>query len=406
MKTTPKLILVCLLLGIFIHPVFAQPICGFDIAHARQMRQNAQYRKNVLATEAYIHTYIQQHPGILQGHGRKVVTGGNPANPVHTLSGPYQIPVVVHVIHTGGAIGSIYNPTDAQIIDAISYLNEVYNGTYPGTTGAGDLGIQFVLAQRDPDCNPTNGINRVDGSGVSGYVAGGINQSTTLGTDEINIKNLSRWDNTRYYNIWIVDKIDGNDGTSGQFIAGYAYFPGAPSTLDGIVMLATQMVRGQKTLPHEMGHAFNLYHPFEGSTQAQPCPDNTDCTSEGDDVCDTDPISENINCVTGVVDFTCRTGTNPCNGAQYSDNTEANYMNYTNCYHVFTAGQAAQRCVREDIRAGTPPRRPHPAAAGPVDHHPGLAGLTADIVTPAKAGISCGWSSVYSAAFAGASSIS
>ena len=60
----------------------------------------------------------------------------------------------------------------------------------------------------------------------------------------------------------------------------------------------------------------------------------------GDRVCDTDPISYNQ--VGGVVDFTCRSGINACTGTPYSINTEKNYMNYTNCYTVFTAGQKAR----------------------------------------------------------------
>ncbi|HVS98542.1 MAG TPA: zinc-dependent metalloprotease [Puia sp.] len=336
----PRLLILACLSGLFSLQSFAQPICGFDAVHARELRRNAQFRQNVQKTESFIRGYIQQHPELLRGRpSRKAVTGGKPAQ---TLAGPYYIPVVVHVIHTGGDVGTIYNPSDAQILGAIDYLNSVYNGTWPGTEGAGDLGIQFVLARRDPNCNPTNGINRIDGSPVAGYVSGGINVNTTLGTDETNIKSLSRWDNTQYYNVWIVNKIDGNDGTSGQFIAGYARFPGGSAGTDGIVMLATQMIAGQKTLPHEMGHAFNLYHPFQGSSDVSTCPTNTDCTTDGDQVCDTDPISENIS--GGVVDFTPRTGqANACAGnTQFTINTEHNYMNYTDSFTLFTVGQAAR----------------------------------------------------------------
>lgn len=345
MRTTLYLLLTSFILLISLDS-FSQAICGFDAAHRQKMQTDPVYRKNVLAGEATIRTYIEHHPATKHIPGAVTTEGvAPPSTPLSSTL--YTIPVVVHVIHTGGIIGTIYNPTDAQILDAIDYLNNVYNGTYVdpvqgGIQGAGNLGIQFVLAQRDPNCNPTNGINRVNGSSVSGYVSGGIKRNTSTGTDEINIKNLSRWDNTQYYNIWIVNKIDGNDGTSGQFIAGYAYFPGASASLDGIVMLATQMEKGQKTLPHEIGHAFNLYHPFEGSSDKTVCPVNNDCTLDGDQVCDTDPISENVNSTTGVVDFTCRSGTNSCAsppGTQYSANTESNFMNYTNCYTLFTAGQ-------------------------------------------------------------------
>ncbi|HEY4109409.1 zinc-dependent metalloprotease [Puia sp.] len=349
MKNVYSLILT-VLLGLSALSSIAQPICGFDNIHSKRMREDLNYRKNVISNEGSIRTYLKQHPQPITrpGSSHKIVTGGNAP---HTLSSGYTIPVVVHVINTGGDIGTIYNPTDAQILRAINYLNQVYNGTYPGTQGAGDLGIQFVLAQRDPNCNPTNGINRVNGSGVPGYTSGGVMvDNTTGGADELNIKALSRWDNTQYYNIWIVNKLDGNDGTSGQFIAGYAYFPGVSAAIDGIVMLATQMEAGQKTLPHEIGHAFNLYHPFEGSTDASQCPPNTDCSMDGDQVCDTPPISKNINSGTGVIDFSCRSDLASPNNINtclppttlYTPATEYNYMNYTNCYNQFTLGQAAR----------------------------------------------------------------
>lgn len=342
MKNNQILLLALLLLSL--HKLsWSQAICGFDEVHKQHMQTDASYRQRVKAGESAIHLYLQQHPKIGQPSRITVDNIGG----AHALGAPpYTIPVVVHVVHTGGAIGTIYNPTDAQIQGAIDYLNAVYNGTYPTLSGGvGDLQIQFVLAKRDPNCNPTTGIDRIDGSSVANYAASGIRTSSSYpGTDDINIKNLIRWDPTQYYNVWVVDKINGADGTAGQFIAGFAYFPGASASLDGIVMLATQMVTGQKTLPHEIGHAFNLYHPFQGSTDVSVCPVNNNCSLDGDQICDTDPISENINSSTGVVDFTCRTGTNTCvsPAAAYSINTENNYMNYTNCYTLFTAGQKAR----------------------------------------------------------------
>jgi len=286
------------------------------------MKNDPQYRKNILQQQEQVKQYIQKNKTWL------TTRSNSPQAPLYT------IPVVVHVIHTGGAIGSIYNPSDAQIQNTIAYLNAVYNGSYPGTEGIGDLQLQFVLAQRDPNCNPTNGINRVDGSSVAEYLSDGVERQTTSGTAEINIKNLSRWSNTQYYNIWVVNKIDGNDGTSGSFVAGYAYFPGAGATVDGTVMLATQMTPGAETLPHEIGHAFGLYHPFEGQVGSS-CPANLDCTTDGDMICDIDPI-------TVVGDFSCRTGTNPCTGTAYSINSEHNYMNYSSCKTLFTADQKAR----------------------------------------------------------------
>ena len=71
--------------------------------------------------------------------------------------------------------------------------------------------IQFAIAQRDANCNPTNGINRVNGSSIANYTSGGVGLETSLGTNEINVKSLIRWPATQYYNIWEVNKIDGNN---------------------------------------------------------------------------------------------------------------------------------------------------------------------------------------------------
>jgi Pregnancy-associated plasma protein-A/Secretion system C-terminal sorting domain len=323
------------LLFLFSANLNAQPPCGFDKLHTRLLLTDPVYARQIEANKIAIQKFIEAHPQ------RK----GQAARP----QAAYTIPVVVHVMHTGGAVGTIYNPTDAQIMGAINYLNQVYAGTFPGMTapveggGVVDLEIQFALAQRTPACGATNGINRVDASSLPNYTANGVNASNATGCPDLTMKNFSRWNPSDYYNIWIVNKIDGADGTSGQFIAGYAYFAGAPSTLDGTVMLATQMISGQKTLPHEIGHALNLYHPFEDSNDDTDCPVNTNCTTTGDLVCDTDPITLNYNVGSGLYNFACRTGANGCAAPNnYTINTESNFMSYTNCYTLFTNGQKAR----------------------------------------------------------------
>jgi len=313
----------------------AQPPCAFDKLHKALLEKDPAYARRIEENKIAIRKFIESQ---LQRRGPE-------ARP-HTA---YTIPVVVHVMHTGGAVGTIYNPTDAQINGAINYLNQVFSGTFPGMTapieggGVVDLEIQFALAQRTPACGATNGINRVNASSIPGYVANGVNAAGSSGCSDLTLKNFSRWNPANYYNIWIVNKIDGADGTSGQFIAGYAYFPGSPSTLDGTVMLATQMTTGEKTLPHEVGHALNLYHSFEDSDNDTDCPSNSNCTTTGDLVCDTDPVTLNYNVVSGLYNFSCRTGANGCAPPNtYTINTERNFMSYTNCYTLFTNGQKAR----------------------------------------------------------------
>ena len=73
------------------------------------------------------------------------------------------IPVVVHIVHDGGA----ENISDAQVQQAINWLNQALanQGYFDQGSGA-DCGIQLCFAQRTPDGQPTNGITR-DQSPVS-----------------------------------------------------------------------------------------------------------------------------------------------------------------------------------------------------------------------------------------------
>jgi Pregnancy-associated plasma protein-A/GEVED domain/Secretion system C-terminal sorting domain len=386
-----KLLLTGMSLFLLALSAFSQPICAFDDNHERLLKEDSNYRKNILANEAKIQEFIRKNPGGLTTAQRE--------SSVNTVL--YTIPVVVHVIHTGGAIGTIYNPTDAQITGAINYLNQVYNGTYPGIQGVGDLQVQFALATRDTNCNASTGIDRIDGSSLTNYATNGVNSATSGGVTDLALKNFDRWDPVNYYNIWVVNKIDAKDGTSGQFIAGYAYFAGAPITLDGTVMLATQMVTGQKTLPHEIGHALSLYHPFQGSPDAATCPSNANCNTDGDMVCDTDPITYNQ--TGGVVNFSCRAGTNSCTGTAYTINTESNYMNYTSCYTLFTAGQKARMLAAMSLPSrqslvtssatGTYPESPYVAplsACAPNTQPPGLSSDFAGVINVALANKSFG----------------
>jgi len=301
----------------------AQHLCGFDFQHHALMANNPAYAQRIAENKS---AWAQLNQAANKAAANGLVTM-TPDGPV------YEIPVVVHVVHTGGAVGSNYNPSTTQLTNMVNYLSKTYEATWPSypdsLSGGTHFPVKFVLAKRDPDCNPTDGIVRVNGSSVPGYVSGGVSLGTGTGADEINVKDLSRWPNTEYVNIWVVNKIDGQDGftsTTG-FVAGYAYFPGAPASIDGVIMLSYVAQPGESTLPHELGHAFGLYHTFEDGETS--CPPNTNCATQGDEVCDTDP---HINT------FSCPSGTNPCTGTSWIP-VRHNIMSYTNCPNRFTPGQ-------------------------------------------------------------------
>jgi len=300
--------------------------CGFDMKHQQMMTTNPAYAQRVQDLNTKIANIVQA-----QQSSNALI--------VNTPNGPvYQVPVVIHVIHTGGAVGSVYNPTDAQLQGMITYLNQSYAATYPGypnvNTGGTYIPLQFVLAKRDPNCSPTTGILRVNGSSVPNYTADGMSMDfgNTPGADEAVVKALSVWPKTEYYNIWVINKIEGKDGItgSGSYTAGFAYFPGAPASVDGTVMLASKAVAGEITLPHEIGHAFSLHHTFNGDGGGSVCPTDNNCATDGDFVCDTDPHKRSP--------FNCPTGTNPCTSTPYGTVVH-NFMDYSNCQDRFTPGQ-------------------------------------------------------------------
>lgn len=86
--------------------------------------------------------------------------------------GLIEIPVVVHIIHNGEALGTGINITDAQIQSQIDVLNEDFrrlnadriNTPSAFESVAADIEVEFVMAKRDPEGLATNAITRTLGS--------------------------------------------------------------------------------------------------------------------------------------------------------------------------------------------------------------------------------------------------
>lgn len=236
-----------------------------------------------------------------------------------------EIPVVVHVMHVGESVGVGSNISVAQINDAIRGLNDRWS------KAVGDgvaIPIRFALAKRAPDGSPSTGIVRYNAAAVPSYVTEGVQiVQNGPGTDDQVLKDLSKWPPEQYYNIWVVRNIQGN-------VLGFAHYPlfnEAPYRYDGTVIESDAMIYNSITLAHELGHAFNLAHTFEGDNSNNTCPIDADCTVDGDGVCDTPPHREDD----------CGPN-NPCSNAGIWDNSRFNYMSYCgdNVSTRFTAGQS------------------------------------------------------------------
>ncbi|EDP70902.1 hypothetical protein FBALC1_09083 [Flavobacteriales bacterium ALC-1] len=258
------------------------------------------------------------------------------------------IPVVIHVLHLGETIGTGTNISDAQIQSSIDNLNDYYRGQI--STSPVDFEIEFILAQRDPNCNATTGINRIDASGIPNYSASGValdvGPGIEPGADETILKDLSRWPETDYFNIWIVTEINNNGGGSG--IQGYANFHYG-NAYEGSVMMYTvfgydpfnanpawplNFSRDNSTVVHEAGHYFHLYHTFQGDNGGSDCPADTivgGINGNSDGCADTVPHRRETS--------TCPAN-NSCTGNPWVDNnTINNIMSYYYCADRLTNDQ-------------------------------------------------------------------
>lgn len=182
-----------------------------------------------------------------------------------------HVPVVVHVVHDYGNVDYVSDNSIYQLLDNI---NEVFMKENADTSEViapfksyiGNPKVMFHLATKDPSGKPTIGITHRR----SYLTAGGDDQAK-----------FDQWDPSSYLNIWIIRAI--GRGISNGVVAAYAVFPssaaGFPYT-DGIISSAGS-INSNKTIPHEIGHIFNLYHTWGNIQVASSC--------NGDDEVDDTP---------------------------------------------------------------------------------------------------------------------
>ncbi|MCF2859824.1 PKD domain-containing protein [Pseudoalteromonas sp. SMS1] len=291
-------------------------ICGTDHNHqswsaiqkenVRQANISSSFASQIMSSLA-----TQDDPAAENGNG---------------VAGRYYIPVVVHVY------GDRYNCetgtyclTEQKIIDGLNKSNQDFLGliTDDGPIAPEfqairqNLNIEFVLAKKDPNGQPTNGIVRYPDK--AGY-GNGSGMDEQIAADA--------WDNFKYMNIYVQHDLY-NDGSTNN--SGVAWYPQLSMSQQGLSRVvyngdyigANTNENFRSVLTHEFGHWLNLPHTFDGSCTVH---SEAFCNATGDGSCDTPQMSSSI----------LQDNAKNCLGQP--TNTE-NFMHYSDNYAMFTQDQ-------------------------------------------------------------------
>jgi PKD repeat protein len=234
----------------------------------------------------------------------------------------YVVPVVVHIVHLGGAD----NISDEQVEETIMRLNEDFNemnNDLSGTVAAfqgitGNCDVEFRLATRDNSGNCHRGITRTYSENTVHDGGNGI-------LNDI-VADHGTWPGKKYMNVIVCQDPAGS--------AGYTNLPfGTGNNMSGAIYMrhdymgtiGTASNTSRHTLAHEAGHWLNLSHCWGGNNN----PGNASSCSTDDNVSDTPNT---------IGWTTCNTNGNTCSSL---DNVQ-NIMEYSYCSTMFTDGQAAR----------------------------------------------------------------
>ncbi|MBS1580676.1 MAG: hypothetical protein JST66_00595 [Bacteroidetes bacterium] len=256
------------------------------------------------------------------------------------------VPLQAHIVRDGAGAGG---PSILALNTGLSYLNQQYL----------PAGIEFYW-KGQPDY-----MNNAD------YYT--FDQTSPDNDTETALVGLFTTA-TNAVNVYFVNYIR---TSSGFEAGGYAYFPANTASSNRMVIRTDQLLFGPTSVfAHEMGHYFNLFHTFEG-TSAGPGTANAEnvprtgvqanCSSRGDLLCDThaDPNAGPLNGCTWTGTLT------DINGVLYTPPIE-NPMSYwpSSCGTTFTPQQFTRIMQGRATRAGhttytldAPPQSVTPASS-------------------------------------------
>jgi len=384
-----------LLAGGFSTQAQTQRRCGAQLLHENLIGQDPSWAQKFSEQRASLEACAQAYIDYKNNHAEKTTTVS-------------AVPVIFHIVldsaqflQMGGATG-IAKRCDSQI----AVLNRDFNKHNADSTLIpanwkslyGNAGISFGLALKSPTgaCATGYEIKIISGSGFSD-----VNQS--FHTAKQASTGLAAWDVTKYYNVWCINFTGSGSGLLGitvpKSMTGAGGFsvndegvcilysslgctgpnsgvaPGSSSITYGTPPSGTGSYSGGgwfspynlgRTLTHETGHFFEIWHPWgddggmcstwsstatitgsgliSGEDAGITC---TAGTGSDDGLSDTPPESD---AVYGNPGYTITGGTtNDCCKMHGTTNTQPNgiaclsYMDYTDddAMHMFTTMQAS-----------------------------------------------------------------
>ncbi|NJL74260.1 MAG: hypothetical protein HC892_03665 [Saprospiraceae bacterium] len=228
------------------------------------------------------------------------------------------IPITVHIIRRSDGSGGIStNAVENAIVNTNAFFKEA--------------GMEFFLC---------NGVRLINDNDLSSYNA-----------LEDEFKLISRYNVPNVINVYFAAQtLVGEDAP----VCGYTYLPSSRSP---DIVVINNSCATTKTLPHELGHYFGLFHSHGKSNCGKitdELVDKSNCQTAGDDVCDTpaDPnLRQGSNCETFIIDRNCNyTGTlkDQTGNLFVPDVTNIMSYSYDVCRTRFTAEQAARMVYFKD----------------------------------------------------------
>lgn len=226
------------------------------------------------------------------------------------------IPVIVHIFHEGEEYGEGSHLTQETVIEAIDHLNQVFSGL---TEDDNNTFIDFCISNETLTGAQAFGIlyhDLNDYEPYDGPIGDIVNNDFYVG-----LQNAYSYSVSNYMEIFVA-----------PWTSGYAGFTSTPPSNLGVWIRTSRFGFGEHitnissqntTFIHEVGHWCGLLHTFSNGnfSNYESCDEaqsESNCETQGDYVCDTEPTPPTGGCINdcgndteNIMSYhpgTCRTG--------------------------------------------------------------------------------------------------